>query len=194
MFDNVSELPIFTTCLYETQVEFDNHSLEELIRSLPEQNYKRSSSGWQSNFFVNEYDNDLTKNLLGGIIRPLCEGIANKVWAMMISEFSFEYWYNINSTGDYNTQHTHPESIVSGVYYVTVPKDSGNIVFMRSQAEFDALSRIVTEKVSPVIDCSHYRIPAEGKMVLFPGYVPHYVEQNKSTDDRISISFNLMRK
>jgi ectoine hydroxylase-related dioxygenase (phytanoyl-CoA dioxygenase family) len=38
--------------------------------------------------------------------------------------------------------------------------------------------------------------PKIGKLIMFPGYLPHGVERNGTTDDRISISFNvkLMRK
>ena len=34
--------------------------------------------------------------------------------------------------------------------------------------------------------------PQEGLLVLFPSYIEHFVEPNQSSEDRISISFNLL--
>ena len=31
----------------------------------------------------------------------------------------------------------------------------------------------------------------EGDLLIFPSYLPHYVEPNKSDEDRIVISFNI---
>ena len=33
--------------------------------------------------------------------------------------------------------------------------------------------------------------PKPGECILFPSHLEHWVEQNKSTEDRISISFNI---
>jgi uncharacterized protein (TIGR02466 family) len=38
-------------------------------------------------------------------------------------------WININGPYDYNRSHTHPGSFYSGVFYVTVPENSGVINF-----------------------------------------------------------------
>ena len=32
---------------------------------------------------------------------------------------------------------------------------------------------------------------AEGDLLIFPSYLPHYVEPNKSDEDRIVVSFNI---
>ena len=38
----------------------------------------------------------------------------------------------------------------------------------------------------------NYSLPAtEGSLLLFPSHLQHKVEENKSDEDRISISFNL---
>ena len=36
-------------------------------------------------------------------------------------------WANINPTYSYNKTHMHPNSLWSGVYYIKVPKNSGNL-------------------------------------------------------------------
>ena len=73
-------------------------------------------------------------------------------------------------------------------------------MFLRSQLEVDRMhfigETLFRNKID--IDSPHlfteYRIvPAEGQLLLFPGHLSHYVEQNnteESDDRRISLSFN----
>ena len=37
-------------------------------------------------------------------------------------------WININGKKDYNVAHAHPKGIISGVFYVKVPENSGKII------------------------------------------------------------------
>lgn len=87
-------------------------------------------------------------------------------------------WLNVNYYGGYNTLHNHsakqPEkyvNIVSGVYYVKVPKDSGRIIFYENGNEIP---------VSPV----------DNQLILFDNNLYHAVEPNLSEEVRISIAFN----
>ena len=42
------------------------------------------------------------------------------------------------------------------------------------------------------ISCEELKIePEEGKLLLFPAYLQHSVEENLSEDERIVISFNI---
>ena len=97
-------------------------------------------------------------------------------------------WININNKSASNRLHSHPFSLISGVYYVDIPEDSGNLIFKREQRFFDhRFSRWATVD-SDSIKCIK---PEPGKLILFPSYLMHYVEENNNTLDRISIAFNL---
>ena len=107
-------------------------------------------------------------------------------------------WANINYPGAYNKQHIHPNSQWSGVYYVKVPKDSGNLFVedprpgpnialpRRLEGLPKALWRVV---IYPAV---------EGQMIMFPSWLPHGVEINKSKEKgekgwRVSVSFNFIQ-
>lgn len=101
-------------------------------------------------------------------------------------------WVNINSKGCYNTRHSHADAgiLLSGVYYVTVPENSGNILFCDPRPTV----------VHSFADSRYYKSyqiypiqPKENMLLLFPCWLEHQVEPNNSNEDRISISFNLMR-
>jgi uncharacterized protein (TIGR02466 family) len=97
------------------------------------------------------------------------------------------YWFNINPQHSYNLQHTHPGSLFSLVLYLQVPENSGNLVLARpdNQQHFLITDRVTSKTMSTFpID------PYDDLLVAFPSNMPHYVEQNNSDQDRISVAFN----
>ena len=103
-------------------------------------------------------------------------------------------WININSKGGSNALHNHPSSALAGVFWVKIPKDSGNLVFKNphSFVENSTLTRYSDQLTSSSNKYeSYYLEPQEGQFVLFPSHIHHKVRENLSDKDRISISFNL---
>ena len=91
--------------------------------------------------------------------------------------------------------------LLSGVYYVTVPPNSGGLVLEDPRRhDVFALGDPQTASPEPVVNgypfSSSFRIePSEGDFVLFPGWTPHRVEKSAFDDDstvRISMSFNFV--
>tara|TARA_B110000977_G_C11082438_1_gene493348 strand:+ start:454 stop:1056 length:603 start_codon:yes stop_codon:yes gene_type:complete len=102
-------------------------------------------------------------------------------------------WININDDKhSYNKQHNHSGSTMSGVYYVKGNENSGKICFPRPSLEDYIIQTTgrVTETNQFTYSEAGYA-PEEGKLLLFPSYVPHYVETNQTNDERISIAFNI---
>jgi uncharacterized protein (TIGR02466 family) len=97
------------------------------------------------------------------------------------------YWFNVNNQHSYNTSHTHPGSVFSAVLYLEVPEHSGNLILLRSDnQQAYVLATTSTPKTRMKFTVEAY----PGMLVAFPAHVPHYVEQNRSTQDRISVAFN----
>ena len=103
-----------------------------------------------------------------------------------------EAWVNINPLGGYNIQHIHPNSDYACVYYVT---DSTVPIVLSHPNEFTYFNHQVSIKRDVVQQygiCSSEKIvPKKGDILLFPAYVPHHVESNTVSEDRISISWNI---
>lgn len=103
------------------------------------------------------------------------------------------FWININGYHDYNTEHDHQKSILSGVYYVSVPDNNmGDIVFHRNDnAQFFLTGDIEREQtMTNALNCN--KPPKESTLYLFPSWVKHSVERNESHKERISIAFNIV--
>ena len=150
-----------------------------------------NNGGWQSNSFYKDTD-----SFFGPLLHAIEEQCLNYTYEIVSIQNCFlnNAWININSKGNSNFPHDHPGSIVSGVYYVTLPENSGKLVFenpsRKSLASYwnvtggpNEWNRANSEVWS--LDSS------ENTLLIFPSWLDHYVETNKSDEDRISISFNV---
>lgn len=102
-------------------------------------------------------------------------------------------WININGHHDYNLLHDHQKSILSGVYYVSVPDDNmGDLVLHRGDnAEFFFTSDVKREStMANAFSCT--KAAKESTFYLFPSWIKHHVERNESHKERISIAFNFV--
>jgi uncharacterized protein (TIGR02466 family) len=87
--------------------------------------------------------------------------------------------------------HTHPNNFLSGVYYVHVTGGADTINFHDPRPQTAIIRSPVTELTAYNTDQVVLRI-ATGSLILFPAWLPHSVDANRSDRERISISFNLM--
>ena len=122
-----------------------------------------------------------------------------KITEVYFNEWGFEgsfnlkfsnVWVNISPKGSFQESHKHSnyfeKNIFSGVFYVDVTKDSGNL-FLVNPIEDQLLFLLPTPKISPRVSI----IPQNRKIICFPSWMEHYVGINKSHQDRISVSWNI---
>ena len=124
-----------------------------------------------------------------------CSIFTNNVFGLNKTLPIQSMWGTVNAKqNQWNTPHTHPESIISGVFWLSTPEGSGDFV-MYNPTNIDWWThRLFSyENVTTnAFNGTYFKIPPkEGTLLLFPSYVPHMVEPNTSDVNRISISFNL---
>lgn len=100
-----------------------------------------------------------------------------------------DQWININSFLSSNTVHHHGGCDFSGVFYVSVPENSGDLVIHNYNAPINNIA----DKFPNASHCptGHILTPEQGVIIMFPGNTLHSVTTNKSNEDRISIAFNI---
>ncbi len=100
-------------------------------------------------------------------------------------------WANVNPPDGRNSPHTHPNNFLSGVYYVATPASEGRIVFDDPRPQAFVMMPPVAQYTP--YNGNHITFDVKpGRLVLFPAWLTHSVPLNRSTDDRVSIAFNLM--
>jgi uncharacterized protein (TIGR02466 family) len=99
-------------------------------------------------------------------------------------------WANIMQAGASHSFHLHPQSAISGTYYVLTPRGSPGLKF-----EDPRLSRMMAapsrRASAPRELRAHIEYPVRaGQVLLFESWLRHEVPQSRLRAERISISFN----
>ena len=103
-------------------------------------------------------------------------------------------WLNISKPGESHHQHWHPNSSISGVFYIKTVKDD-EILFHDPNHKIKRML-IIEAKEANSFNLDAWRQSVNTfDLLLFPSWLEHSVSKNKkATEDRISISFNTFVK
>ena len=103
-------------------------------------------------------------------------------------------WLNITKPGEFHHEHSHQNSIISGVFYISTEEDD-KITFSDVNAKLKEFISFEKEEFN-IWNSSSWFFPVNNnELVLFPSWLDHQVEPNeKATTDRISLSFNTFVK
>jgi uncharacterized protein (TIGR02466 family) len=175
-------LNIFETLIFSVDCDIDN----ELIFNETQNHFKSEKGVILSNNGGYQGHNFSSETLFQQIRNNIPQRDDRK-----IIDFSIQAWLNINYENSWNDIHMHIDSgvFLSGVYYVKVPKNCGNIRlydprFLKGKNLYDSYY---------FSDRGDYLsiVPEEKMMIFFPPWLPHMVEPNRSKEERISIAFNI---
>ena len=137
---------------------------------------KLSDNLKRTHLFNDRYENIYVDKNLISTLNPILE-FANSCAKKLLKinqDLDIGFWFNDMPPGSVTIPHTHDDDdeLLSGVYYIKVPKNSGNLILTNSKAK----TKTITAK--------------EGNLVLFQPNCLHEVSENKSTMQRISIGMN----
>ena len=98
-----------------------------------------------------------------------------------------EMWGNVLQTGEDHEYHSHPNSLFSGVFYLTEgnptmfcdPRPATNVLRLNTTLNHFSCSTMGTQAVP-------------NELVIFDSWLWHYVRVNKTPDIRKTISFNII--
>jgi uncharacterized protein (TIGR02466 family) len=113
----------------------------------------------------------------------------NKILGYDYKQFKLtQSWISCKKPGQMHDIHTHPNSIISGVFYFGDNKEFlPNITFHKSQSFSFPILR-PREKYTKYNN-TEFELGLNN-LILFPSYLQHSVNLNKSNIPRYSISFN----
>ena len=184
----------FPTRLYGKDVKLDNPFFANEIVEWSKRDpglKKTNCNGWHSTTEMHKM--------------PVFQPLVNELFVMMNDIWKEEWlehepllgnmWANINPPAGYNKPHIHPNCIFSGVYYIKAPKNSGKLV-CNDPRPGEHLHMPVRKPGRPPKDLWRecHIVPVEGRIIIFPAWLWHCVEPNKSNELRISASFNFIQK
>ncbi|WP_299501977.1 TIGR02466 family protein [uncultured Roseobacter sp.] len=101
-----------------------------------------------------------------------------------------DIWINILSPGGIHTSHIHPQSVISGTTYVTVPPGASAIKFEDPRLPMMMAAPARAKDARPEMQSFHYVTPEAGEVLLWESWLRHEVPLNMAEEERISVSFN----
>ena len=191
----MTESPIltaFATPFYQHVLpgtETVNAGLRALILSRMPEDWKAARSvrgGWHSALDVFNWGGPDMAQLIEWVQQAVGE-MSRECMRVQLkgAEVTLFAWANVLFDGGFNKVHDHGDFTWSGVYYVDVGEagddpDNGVLEFIDPRTG-------VAESMKKVVRVQ----PASGGLVVFPGWLKHYVLPYRGSQPRISIAFNV---
>jgi len=181
----------WATPIWTTQNNIDCQSAANYCLELRKNNFpnrtRSNYGGWQSKDLI------LSDHAPLNDIFCLIKNGINDICADISQSFKCELnniWININEKNNGNNEHVHPNSTFSGTIYLQTDKNTGNIIFKNPYFPIQHYNFVVPEDSNIFYQRVTYR-PRNGMLIMFPAWMPHFVEPSNSDNSRISISFNI---
>jgi uncharacterized protein (TIGR02466 family) len=108
-----------------------------------------------------------------------------------ITPYITQSWLNYTETNQYHHKHAHPNSLVSGVFYINCHEEYDKIKFFNNN--YKAI--ILDVKNYNLYNAENWWYPVKtGDIILFPSSLTHMVETKQGNNTRISLAFNVFVK
>lgn len=187
---------IYSTPIWETTFPDFSTKKEDFISAILDYKNKNEITERKSNINGYQSKHDLhSQEDLRGLFQYICEVSLNCAEDLNISNcnvYITESWANINDSRNcYHSQHIHGD-ILSGVFYVKCPENSGKLCISNPGLNLMWGGCYLSKEKNQFTAESVKIEPEEGKILIWPSYLPHSVETNDHDDERISISFNII--
>ena len=110
-------------------------------------------------------------------------------------------WSNVGNHNWIDEPHIHPDSFFSGTLYLTDSPETGDrlnkgeLVFINPNVANRIKQRPHLSQQQNIFNSDSVIItPEVNKLVIFPSWIMHYVRQNRTETERISIAFDTVIK
>ena len=103
-------------------------------------------------------------------------------------------WLNYTEKNQYHHKHTHPNSVISGVFYFDSDKKNDKILFSNSKGYQQIEPEIDDTKFNLWNSATWFFAVETGNLFMFPSSTIHQVETKKGNNTRISLAFNTFYK
>jgi uncharacterized protein (TIGR02466 family) len=108
-----------------------------------------------------------------------------------VTPYITQSWANFTEPGQYHHKHSHPNSIISGVFYPQANRETDKIYFYKDGYE---RIKLTAGEYNPYNSESWWFETGAGDLIIFPSHLTHMVQTKQGEGTRISISFNTFLK
>jgi uncharacterized protein (TIGR02466 family) len=194
---NYEVLELFPTPVFASQIPLEFSKVvpwlfkqEMLSEEVDSPNYGERS---KNSYILDEPESKDLKNYILGLVNQY-----GKMLGYEYDSYRFgQSWVSYKHPGQHHTMHSHPNSLISGVFYFGEPTDkTPAIKFHKLEGGFNVsfLSpKFVKDKRELKYAQKEFSIEfTPGLLLLFPSYLHHSVPLNKTDKTRCSLAFNIV--
>ena len=194
---NYEVLELFPTPVFTSQIPLEFSKVvpwlfkqEMLSEEVDSPNYGERS---KNSYILDEPESKDLKNYILGLVNQY-----GKMLGYEYDSYRFgQSWVSYKHPGQHHTMHSHPNSLISGVFYFGEPTDkTPAIKFHKLEGGFNVsyLSpKFVKDKRELKYSQKEFSIEfTPGLLLLFPSYLHHSVPLNKTDKTRCSLAFNIV--
>lgn len=148
----------------------------------------RAGESWQSDHALHE------RAKLAGLVRHIeaaAAAVLDHLAANATGLTITGCWANVNAPGAGHRVHSHPNNYLSGIYYVRVSAGADTVNFHDPRPQTGILRPPVRALTADNADQVAVQVN-DGDLLMFPAWLHHSVDANRSGEMRISVAFNLM--
>jgi len=182
---------IFPTPIYISKLNRELTPLElKFVDKNKKDHYKNDGNiTSNNNYILNEKPFVNIKKELDLIIQDYFDKVVSP--SNNITPYITQSWLNYTETNQYHHKHAHPNSLVSGVFYINCHEEHDKIKFFN-----DTYQTIKPEiKEYNIWNSQSWWFPVKtGDVILFSSSLTHMVETKKGNNTRISLAFNVFIK
>jgi len=182
---------IFPTPIYISKINRELSKKEiVLIKKSKVNSYKNEGNiTSKDSYILNSPSFNVLKKELQKIVEDYFDKIIQPEKG--ITPYITQSWLNYTEENQYHHKHKHPNSLVSGVFYIDCHKELDKINFYRES--YPAIApRIKT--YNPFNSESWYFPVKTGDVLLFPSSLTHMVVTKEGSNTRTSLAFNVFVK
>jgi len=185
---------LFPTPIYMTNMDrpFTKQELQFVKNQKNKTNKNDGNTSSLDNYILNRKELKNIKKFLDQCCKDYLERIICP--KNDIELYITQSWLNYTEENQYHHQHSHPNSIISGVLYFDSDKNNDMIKFF-SQRNYQQIFTDVEENKFNIWNSTSWWFPVEtGELIMFPSSTTHQVDTKKGSNTRVSLAFNTFYK
>jgi len=184
---------IFPTPIYTTKMDrgFTKQELNFVEQQKKHCTNNQGNINTKDNYILNRKEFKNIKKFLNKCCKDYLETIICP--KNNIELYITQSWLNYTEADQYHHQHSHPNSVVSGVFYFDSDIKNDKILF--SKQGYEQISPEIDDQKFNLHNSKTWFFPVQtGDLFMFPSSTIHQVETKKGNNTRISLAFNTFYK
>ena len=182
---------IFPTPIYISKLNRNFTPLELKFVDKSKKNFTKNDGNITSknNYILNEKPFENIKKELDLRVKDYFKKVISST--EKITPYITQSWLNYTETNQFHHKHAHPNSLISGVFYINCHEELDKIKFFDDKYK---TIKLETKDWNLYNSESWWFTVKTGDIIMFPSSLTHMVETKEGTNTRISLAFNVFVK